>query len=156
VRLVEDDSERRQQPLELILARNLVSIVSLAALLVGVEGRIVFYYDSAAKLVGRSFEEMGAMTREEWDAKHGPLDEHGAPLAAEQLPLTVAVREGRPAYGRFQIRAERGLLEVEAGALPLLGPSGYHRAMVFFWVASEVADSRSRGKANARRDANGS
>ena len=37
-----------QQPLELILARNLVSIISLAAFLVDVEGDIVFYNDAAA------------------------------------------------------------------------------------------------------------
>jgi hypothetical protein len=36
------------QPLELILARNLVSIISLAAVLVDAEGRIVFYNDAAA------------------------------------------------------------------------------------------------------------
>ena len=40
----------REQPLELILARNLVSIVSLAALLVDVEGRIVFFNDAAAEI----------------------------------------------------------------------------------------------------------
>ena len=40
-----DDPEPndKEQPLELILARNLVSIVSLAALLIDPEGRIVFY-----------------------------------------------------------------------------------------------------------------
>ena len=48
----ESRSEGQEQPLELILARNLVSIVSLAALLVDVEGRIVFYNDAAAEIVG--------------------------------------------------------------------------------------------------------
>ncbi len=132
-------SEDREQPLELILARNLVSIVLLAAFLVDVEGRIVFYNDAAAGIVGRPFEETGTMTREEWNARYGPLDEHGAPLAPDELPLAVAVREGRPAYSRFRLRVERGVLDVEAGALPLLGPAGYHGAMVFFWVAGEDA-----------------
>jgi PAS domain-containing protein len=130
----EDDS---QQPLELILARNLVSIVSLPALLVDVEGRIVFYNDAAAEVVGSPFEAIGTMSREEWTERFGPFDEQGAPLAADELPLTVAVREGRPAYGRFRVKGDRGLLEVEAGALPLLGPAGYHGAMVFFWVVPE-------------------
>jgi PAS domain-containing protein len=125
----------QEQPLELILARNLVSIVSLAALLVDVEGRIIFFNDAAAEIVGSPFEEIGTMTREAWNAKYGPFDEHGVPLAADQLPLTRAIREGRPAYARLRVRGERGLLEVEAGALPLLGPAGYHGAMVFFWVA---------------------
>ena len=123
------------QPLELILARNLVSIISLAAVLVDAEGRMVFYNDAAAELVGEPFEEIGTMTRDEWSARYGPVDEHGAALAADTLPLAVAVREGRPAYGRLRVRAERALLEVEAGALPLLGPAGYRGAMVFFWAA---------------------
>ena len=45
----------------------------------------------------------------------------------------MALREGRPAYGRYRIRAERGLIEIEAGALPLVGPAGYHGAVVVFW-----------------------
>ena len=131
----------QQQPLELILARNLVSIVSLAALLVDVDGRIVFFNDAAADIVGSPFEEIGTMTREAWNAKYGPFDEDGVPLAADQLPLTLAIHEGRPAYARLRVRGEHGMLEVEAGALPLLGPASYQGAMVFFWVA----DSKRNG-----------
>jgi PAS domain-containing protein len=130
------------QPLELILARNLVSIISLAAVLVDAEGRIVFYNDAAARLVGQPFEEIGSMTRDEWSARYGPVDEQGEALAADELPLAAAVREGRPAYARFRIRAAHALLEVEAGALPMLGPAGYRGAMVFFWVAGVNAEGR--------------
>jgi PAS domain-containing protein len=132
--------EDQGQPLELILARNLVSIVSVPALLVDVDGRIIFYNDAAAEVVGSPFEEIGTMPREEWNARYGPVDEDGVPLATDELPLTIAIREGRPAYGRFQVRGDRGLLSVEAGALPLLGPAGYHGAMIFFWVADGAAD----------------
>ena len=134
------DRKNQGRPLELILARNLVSLVSLAAVLVDIDGQIVFYNDAAAELVGRRFEDIGTMSREEWSARYGPVDEQGAALAADELPLAVAVREGRPAYARFRVRAERGLVEVEAGALPLLGPAGYHGAMVFFWVVDEDAE----------------
>jgi PAS domain-containing protein len=127
------------QPLELIVARNLVSIVSLAALLVDVEGRIVFYNEAAASILGSPSEEIGTLTREEWNARYGPFDSHGGPLAADELPLAVAVREERPAVARLRVRGDRGLLDVEAGALPLLGAAGYHGAMVFFWVAGEDA-----------------
>jgi PAS domain-containing protein len=132
-----------EQPLELILARNLVSIVSLPALLVDVEGRIVFYNDAAAEVVGSPFEELGTMTREEWNARFGPFDATGDPLTSDELPLTVAVREGRPAYARLRVRGGGGPVEVEAGALPLLGPAGYHGAMIFFWIAGAPADETS-------------
>jgi PAS domain-containing protein len=123
-----------QEPLELILARNLVSIVSLAAFLVDVDGRIAFYNEAAARIVGRSFEETGKLAREQRNARFGPFDEHGAALPSDELPLATALREGRPAFGRFHIRGEAGLLEVEAGALPLVGPAGYHGAIFVFWV----------------------
>ena len=130
----ETQGQVAEQPLELILARNLVSIVSLAALLVDVDGRIVFFNDAAAEIVGSPFEEIGTLSRDEWNARYGPFDDRGNPLVADELPLAVAVREGRPAYARFRVRGERGLMEVEAGALPLLGPAGYHGAMIFFWA----------------------
>ena len=130
-------AREQEQPLELILARNLVSIVSVAALLVDVDGRIVFYNDAAAQIVGSPFEEIGTIPREDWNARYGPFDEDGVPLAAEKLPLTIAIREGRPAHARFRVRGESGMLEVEAGAFPLLGPAGYHGGVVFFWVAGD-------------------
>jgi PAS domain-containing protein len=125
---------RREQPLELILARNLISIISLAAILVDVEGDIVFYNDPAAELIGSPFEEIGTLTRQEWNARFGPFDERGTPMPSEELPVAIALREGRPSYGRFHVRADQGMLEVEAGAVPLVGPAGYRGAMVVFWV----------------------
>lgn len=126
-------TEPDEQPLELILARNLISIVTLAAFLVEVGGHIVFYNDAAAEVIGTRFEETGSLAREQWNAEFGPLDERGRPLASDRLPLASALREGRPAYGHYRIRAAAGLLEVEAGALPLVGPAGYHGAIVVFW-----------------------
>jgi PAS domain-containing protein len=125
------------QPLELILARNLISIISVAAILVDPDQRIVFYNDAAAEIVGSPFEEIGTLPQEEWNARYGPFDENGAPVPPDELPLSIAVREGRPAYARFHIRGERGPLEVETGALPLVGPAGYHGAIVVFWVIDD-------------------
>jgi hypothetical protein len=122
-----------EQPLELILARNLVSIISLAAVLVDVEGALVYYNDTAAEVIGTRFEERGRISRAEWNAEMGPVDADGQAIPIDELPLTAALRDGRPGYGRFFIRAEGGLLEIIAGALPLVGPSGNHGALVVFW-----------------------
>jgi PAS domain-containing protein len=132
-----DLAEPTEQPLELILARNLISIVSVAAVLVDVDGGIVFFNDAAADIAGQRFEEVGALAADEWNAKYGPLDSDGNPVSLDELPLNVAVRESRPAYGRFWIRTDQGLLEIEAAALPLVGPAGYHGALVVFWPLRE-------------------
>jgi hypothetical protein len=46
------------------------------------------------------------------------------------LPLATAVRESRPAFGRFFVQVESGLRELEMGAVPLTGPAGYHGAIL--------------------------
>jgi hypothetical protein len=51
-----------QKPLELILARNLLSSISTPALLLGEQGSLLFYNEAAGAMLGRSFEEQGTMT----------------------------------------------------------------------------------------------
>jgi PAS domain-containing protein len=131
--------EHAERPLELILARNLVSIISMAAVLVDVEGALVYYNEAAGEVIGARFEERGMIPREEWSAEMGPVDADGRPIPIEELPLTAALRDGRPGYGQFFIRAEGGLIEIVAGTLPLVGASGNHGALVVFWpVPKEV------------------
>jgi PAS domain-containing protein len=121
------------RPLELILARNLVSVISLAAVLVDVDGALVYYNEAAGEVIGSRFEERGMIPRDEWSAEMGPVDAEGRPLDLEELPLTAALRDGRPGYGQFFIRAEGGLMEIVAGTLPLVGPTGNNGALVVFW-----------------------
>jgi PAS domain-containing protein len=121
------------QPLELILARNLVSIISLGALLFDADGAIVFYNDAAGEIVGSRFEETGPIPMARWSAELGPFDEQGRHLPRDNLPLTIALRDGRPGYGRFHIRTESELVAIEATALPLVGLAGQHGALVVFW-----------------------
>ena len=127
------DGQITERPLELILARNLISILSLPAILVDAEGRFVFFNEGAGEIIGSRFEEVGVLEPEDWNARYGPLDANGTPVSREDLPLTTAVRESRPAYGQFFVRTESGLTEVELGALPLTGPAGYHGAILVFW-----------------------
>ena|SRR5579864_8221450 len=127
-------SDAPEQPLELILARNLISIISLGAMLVDVEGAIVFYNEAAAEVLGARFEETGRIHRDAWRAEIGPFDERGNRLPIDNLPVTVALRDLRPGYGRFHIQsANAGLIPIEATALPLIGSAGLHGALVVFW-----------------------
>ena len=119
--------------LELILARNLVSSISVAAILIDAAGRIVFFNEAAADVIGAPFEEVGVLEPEEWNAKYGPLDGDGRPVPQDELPVATAVREARPAHARLSVRAERGIIEIEIAAVPLTGAAGYHGSMVVFW-----------------------
>jgi PAS domain-containing protein len=123
-----------QKPLELILARNLLSSISTPAFLVGEEGRLLFYNEAAGALVGRRFEESGAMTAEEWTNAFGPFDDNERPIPYDQIPLTIALREGRPSHGNFRICIANGNhQDIAASAIPIVGTGGASGAIVIFW-----------------------
>lgn len=121
------------QSVEMILARNLISAVELAAFIVDPDGLVVFFNDAAGELIGRRFEEVGRLTRDEWNSQFGPFDEFGQLMPTDSLPLTVALREGLPANGHFRVRARDELIEVEVSALPLTTAHGFQGAVVVFW-----------------------
>jgi PAS domain-containing protein len=123
-----------QKPLELILARNLMSALSTPAFLVDEGGLLVFYNEAAGMLLGKRFEEVGTVGPEEWGAMFGPFDDGGEPIPYDELPLVVAVRNGRPAHASFEIRSTDGTdHEVEASAFPILTAHGTRGAIAVFW-----------------------
>lgn len=126
------------RPLQLILARNLLSSLSTPALLADVEGNVLFFNDPAGSMLGRRYEETGKMLAADWTATFGPFDDEGQPIAFSDLPLTAALRGTRPAHAGFRIRSATGVEhEIEASALPIVGDSGFHGAMVVFWTVGE-------------------
>jgi PAS domain-containing protein len=126
-----------QRPLELILARNLMSALSTPAFLVDEGGVLVFYNEAAGILLGRRFEELGTVGAEEWGSMFGPFDSDDEPIPYDELPLVVAVRNDRPAHGNFKIRSADGALhQVEASAFPILTAHGSRGAIAIFWPAA--------------------
>jgi PAS domain-containing protein len=130
--------ESTQRPLELILARNLLSTLSTPAFLVNQPGDIVFYNEAAGMVLGRRFEEQGAMSAQDWVDAFGPFDEHGDPIPVEDQPLTAALRANRPGHARHCIRSLGGSEHmVEVSGVPVISADGFQGAMVFFWLAED-------------------
>jgi len=127
-----------QKPLELILARNLLSSISTPAFLVGEEGLLLFYNEAAAAMLGRRFEELGSIPASEWTAEFGPFDDNEVPIPYDEIPATVAVRENRPYHGNFRIAsAHGGHHDIEASSIPIVGPGGASGAIVIFWPVTD-------------------
>jgi PAS domain-containing protein len=126
-----------QRPLELILARNLMSALSTPALLVDEGGLLVFYNEAAGMLLGKRFEELGSVGPQEWGSLFGPFDDEGEPIPYDDLPLVMAVRDGRPAHAELDIRSTDGLHHrVEVSAFPILTAHGSRGAIAVLWPAS--------------------
>lgn len=131
-----------QKPLELILARNLLSSISTPAFLVDAEGMLVFFNEAAGALVGRRFEETGSMGPEEWGQEFGPFDSEGDPIPWDRIPITHVLQHGRPTHARMNIHNNAGdVHEIEVSALPIVGTSGFRGAMAIFWPVEAGASA---------------
>lgn len=126
-----------QKPLELILARNLLSSLSTPAFLVGEQGMLLYFNEAAAAMLGKRFEETGRLSAEEWTREFGPFDANDEPIPYDQIPATIAGRSDRPHHGTFRICAADGNRDVQASTIPVVGPGGSSGAIVFFWQSSE-------------------
>jgi len=125
----------QQRPLELILARNLLTSIATPAFLVSREGAMLFYNEAAGALLGVPFEETGRMDPETWIKSFGPFDAKGRPIPVDELPLTVALRDGRPSHENFTIRSTDGTHhEIAASGMPIVSAEhGASGAIIFFW-----------------------
>jgi PAS domain S-box-containing protein len=124
-----------QQEIEVILARQLADYLALPIFLVDQEGGLLFYNEPAEKILGHRYEETGPMPALEWATVFQPVDEDGRSLPVEQLPLIIALQQGRPAHSGFWIRGLDGVLrQIEVIAFPLIG-QGDRRlgAVAIFW-----------------------
>jgi len=124
-----------QKPLELILARNLLTSLSTPAFLVDGDARLIFYNEAAGALLGRSFEDSGGrMEPSEWTAAFD-ISAGQDPFALDEHPLTTTLRDGRPAHAEFKIRSVGGEEHaIEASGFPLVGAGDAESgAMILFW-----------------------
>lgn len=110
-----------QLEIELILMRQLAGNLALPVFLVDPAGNLVYYNEPAETILGRRFEETGAMPATEWATIFVPMDTAGYRLPPEDLPLVIAVTTGRPAHRGFWIHGLDGVNRyIEVTAFPLI------------------------------------
>ncbi len=126
-----------QQPIELILARQLASGLVVPVLLVDGRGDAVFFNEPAELLFGRRFDEIDMLPLERRTSLLAPADAGGRPLTGDRLPGMVAMRERRPVHDTIQIHGSDGVLRpVETTAFPLESARGnLEGAFVILWSA---------------------
>ncbi len=124
-----------QHPIELILMRELADELATPIFVVNGAGDLEFYNEPAEVLLGQRFEETGPMTVEQWATAFQPLAVDGEPLAPDDLPLVVALRDGHAAHETFDIRGLDGAIRrLEATAIPFVDSTGtLVGAAALFW-----------------------
>ena len=128
-----------QKEIELILARQLASYLALPLFLVGPDGALLFYNEPAELVLGRRFDETGAMPESEWATLFVPEDAAGRPLPPEEVPLVIALRERRPVHQAIRIRGLDGVRRhIQVTAFPLIGQAErFLGAVAMFWEARD-------------------
>lgn len=125
-------------PIEIILTRQLAGYLRVPLFLVDPKGNLLFYNEPAEAILGRRFEETGAMPAEEWSQAFTPVDDDGKPIPPEDLPLMITLAEHRPACRRFHIRGMNGVSRhIEVASIPIVGHQGdFLGAAALFWEYS--------------------
>jgi PAS domain-containing protein len=128
-------------PIQIILIRQLAGYLSVPLFLVDPKGDLLFYNEPAETILGRRFEETGAMPAAVWSSAFTPVDEQGVAVPPEQLPLMIALAKRRPAYRRFYIQGLNHVRrQIEVAAIPIVGLQGeFLGGAALFWEIEECA-----------------
>jgi PAS domain-containing protein len=126
-----------QKSLPLILAREFASNLATPLSILDEEGALVFFNEPAERIIGRSHAEVGVLSEEEWRQHFRAQRPDGSPVGDHELPVTLALRERRPAHGTLAYTMLDGRLRtLSVTAIPMLG-RGEELAgiVVVFWEA---------------------
>jgi PAS domain-containing protein len=124
-----------QQEIEVILSRHLAECLAMPIFIVNPEGDLIFYNEPAEAILGQSYTETGMIPAKEWGAIFQPFDSEGNPIALEDRPLMIALREHHPTHRRLSILDKDGVSrEIEVTAFPLIGQAErFLGAIAIFW-----------------------
>ncbi len=124
-----------QHPIEVILAKQFASHLTMPIFIVDPTGRLVFYNEPAELLLGHRYDETGEMPVEEWGSMFQPVDLDGNPIEARDLPLVRALEKREAAHRRIRITAMDGVeRNLAITAFPIEGEGDRHLgAVALFW-----------------------
>ena len=133
----------QQQNLVLILARELADKLASATFVVDHEGRLVYFNEGAADILGVTFGEAGHLPLEQWASDFAPVDDDGQALPADDLPLVIALQHHQPAHRTMRIRGrDDQIREIAVTAIPLFAyKEEFVGAVAIFWEASVTAET---------------
>lgn len=111
-----------QQAVEMILVRQLAGYLSVPVLVFDPTGTVVFYNESAERILGVRFEETGRIGPEEVDRLVELSDDPAAGPEEAGPPVVIALQQRRPAHARRWLlrRGDRVRLQVELTAFPII------------------------------------
>ncbi len=126
-------------PIQIILTRQLAAYLSVPLLLFDPKGNLLFYNEPAEAILGKRFDETGALSLEEWSSALTRFDDEGQPIPLEDLPPMITLTKKRPSYKRYHTRGPDDVVRhIEVASIPITGLQGdFLGAATLFWELSE-------------------
>lgn len=128
-----------QHPIEMILLKQWASLIAVPVWITDADGRLVYYNEPTEEIIGVRFEDAGEMSAEQVAEVFVICDLDGAPLAADDRPLMIALTKQMSAHRRIRfLRADKEWREIAVTAIPIIGEGNRHLgAMVTMWEDGE-------------------
>ena len=128
----------KSKEIEVIVSRHFAECLALPVFIVDPLGSLVYYNEPAEDLLGKRFEDTGAMPVEEWSVLFRPEDEDGNPIPPESLPLVKTLNLQQPAHGSLYISSLTGdRHNISITSIPFIGRAGkFIAAVAIFWKNS--------------------
>jgi PAS domain-containing protein len=106
---------------------------------VDANGTLVFFNEAAEAILGQTFADIGEVSVERWTEAFPSVDEDGTPIPRRELPLGIALLEGRPAHRTLDVLGADGVKrELAVTAIPLQRhPTETVGAVAMFWSRSQ-------------------
>jgi PAS domain-containing protein len=126
---------KAQQPIEIILLRQWASYIAIPTWIVDTNGDLIYYNEPAEPILGEKFENHGPINNADLARRFVTTAEDGSPIRAEELPIVVALNEGRPDHLRIRILGLDGTSRlINVSAFPVEGQGGRQLgAVAMFW-----------------------
>ena len=129
-----------QQPIEMILLRQLAEHLSIPMWVIDAEGDLVFFNEAAEPTLGIRADDVDQMPYEAWTTGFSPRDLAGNPIAGEDLPPVKALRQGTPQHDTVEITGGDGVARrISISAFPLTGGHGdIMGSVTMFWEPNDT------------------
>lgn len=130
-----------KRPVEIVLMRQLASYLAVPILIVDRDLDLLFFNESAEPILGRRFDETGAIHRGEWNQLLQPTDANGIPIPREEQAFALAIDRNQPSHRRSWLTGFDGVARVIEGiGFPLeTRDAGLIGAAGIFWEVRERA-----------------
>ncbi|MFN0146056.1 MAG: hypothetical protein ACKVT1_06065 [Dehalococcoidia bacterium] len=124
-----------QHAVELILLKQWASYLTMPIFVIDASGDLIYYNEPAEGLLGRRFDDHGELSVADMADIFVTTALDGSPIAADELPIGIALLQRRPAHGRLRFVAYDGVARtIDVTAFPVEGQgTRFLGAVAMFW-----------------------